>query len=181
MHCPHCSIALPPDSRFCASCGRSLAGAPGPVAARSTTWIVVLVVCGAALWIVAVLGILAAIAIPNLLNAIDRGKQKRTMADLRILATALAGYSASHHAYPVCADIETLRAQLAEQGSRPLPRVDGWSHPFHVASDGGSYELISAGKDGVLGGCGNGQTAGFDDDICLRNGEFTQQPRSFQP
>ena len=33
--------------------------------------------------VVAIIGIIAAIAIPNLLNAIDRGKQKRTMADLR--------------------------------------------------------------------------------------------------
>ena len=29
--------------------------------------------------VVAIIGIIAAIAIPNLLNAIDRGKQKRTM------------------------------------------------------------------------------------------------------
>src|SRR5262245_11838977 len=33
--------------------------------------------------VVAIIGIIAAIAIPNLLNAIDRGKQKRTMADMR--------------------------------------------------------------------------------------------------
>ena len=34
--------------------------------------------------VVAIIGIIAAIAIPNLLNAVDRSKQKRTMADLRI-------------------------------------------------------------------------------------------------
>ena len=33
--------------------------------------------------VVAIIGIIAAIAIPNLLNAIQRGKQKRTMADMR--------------------------------------------------------------------------------------------------
>ena len=37
------------------------------------------------------IGIIAAIAIPNLLNAIDRGKQKRTMADMKALAVALDG------------------------------------------------------------------------------------------
>src|SRR5258706_3949914 len=39
--------------------------------------------------VVAIIGIIAAIAIPNLLNAIDRGKQKRTMADMRSVGTAV--------------------------------------------------------------------------------------------
>ena len=43
--------------------------------------------------VVAIIGIIAAIAIPNLLNAIDRGKQKRTMADLRTLGTAIESYA----------------------------------------------------------------------------------------
>ena len=43
--------------------------------------------------VVAIIGIIAAIAIPNLLNAIDRGKQKRTMADLRSIGTAVESYA----------------------------------------------------------------------------------------
>ena len=38
--------------------------------------------------VVAIIGILAAIAIPNLLTAMQRSKQKRTMADMRSVATA---------------------------------------------------------------------------------------------
>src|ERR1700757_3137885 len=38
--------------------------------------------------VVAIIGILAAIAIPNLLTAMARSKQKRTMADMRTIATA---------------------------------------------------------------------------------------------
>ncbi len=38
--------------------------------------------------VVAIIGILAAIAIPNLLTAIQRSKQKRSMADIRSIATA---------------------------------------------------------------------------------------------
>ncbi|MDQ6799248.1 MAG: prepilin-type N-terminal cleavage/methylation domain-containing protein, partial [Acidobacteriota bacterium] len=37
--------------------------------------------------VVAIIGILAAIAIPNLLTAMQRSKQKRTMADMRTIAT----------------------------------------------------------------------------------------------
>jgi prepilin-type N-terminal cleavage/methylation domain-containing protein len=38
--------------------------------------------------VVAIIGILAAIAIPNLLNAMQRARQKRSMADMRTIATA---------------------------------------------------------------------------------------------
>ena len=38
--------------------------------------------------VVAIIGILAAIAIPNLLTAIQRSKQKRTMSDIRTIAVA---------------------------------------------------------------------------------------------
>src|SRR5947208_14190243 len=38
--------------------------------------------------VVAIIGILAAIAIPHLLTAMQRAKQKRTMADMRTIATA---------------------------------------------------------------------------------------------
>ena len=43
--------------------------------------------------VVAIIGIIAAIAIPNLLNAIDRGKQKRTMADMRSIGTSVESYA----------------------------------------------------------------------------------------
>ncbi len=51
--------------------------------------------------VVAIIGIIAAIAIPNLLNAIDRGKQKRTMADMRSIGTAVESYSIDFNFYPV--------------------------------------------------------------------------------
>src|SRR5436309_760920 len=43
--------------------------------------------------VVAIIGILAAIAIPNLLTAMQRSKQKRTMADMRTIATASSSSS----------------------------------------------------------------------------------------
>ena len=39
--------------------------------------------------VVAIIGILAAIAIPNLLTAMQRSRQKRSMADMRTNAQAL--------------------------------------------------------------------------------------------
>ena len=49
--------------------------------------------------VVAIIGIIAAIAIPNLLNAIDRSKQKRTMADMRSVGTAVEEYAIDNNFY----------------------------------------------------------------------------------
>jgi general secretion pathway protein G len=50
--------------------------------------------------VVAIIGILAAITIPNLLNALDRSKQKRTMADIRYVGTAVEEYAIDNTFYP---------------------------------------------------------------------------------
>src|SRR5476651_2007528 len=50
--------------------------------------------------VIAIIGILAAIAIPNLLNAVQRGKQKRTMSDMRALATAIEAFAVDNNTYP---------------------------------------------------------------------------------
>jgi len=39
--------------------------------------------------VVAIIGLISAIAIPNLMNAVDKGKQKRTMADMRTIGSAI--------------------------------------------------------------------------------------------
>jgi type II secretion system protein G len=49
--------------------------------------------------VVAIIGIIAAIAIPNLLSAIQRGKQKRTMGDIKTLGTALEAYQTDANVY----------------------------------------------------------------------------------
>jgi prepilin-type N-terminal cleavage/methylation domain-containing protein len=60
-----------------------------------------------------VIGVIAAIAIPNLASAIDRGKQKRTMADLRTIGTAVEAYSVDNGTYPVA---ETNAYTIASAG-----------------------------------------------------------------
>ncbi|MBN2329658.1 MAG: prepilin-type N-terminal cleavage/methylation domain-containing protein [Candidatus Omnitrophica bacterium] len=50
--------------------------------------------------VVAIIGILAAIAVPNFLNAQIRAKVSRTMSDIRSIATALEMYNTDKGAYP---------------------------------------------------------------------------------
>ena len=51
--------------------------------------------------VVAIIAILAAIAVPNFLEAQVRSKASRVKADMRSLATALESYSTEYHRYPI--------------------------------------------------------------------------------
>ena len=52
--------------------------------------------------VVAIIAILAAIAVPNFLEAQTRSKVARTKADMRTATTALETYTADHNAVPNC-------------------------------------------------------------------------------
>ena len=179
MVCAHCSCTNPPDSIYCAACGQAMvaaAPAAAPKASRSQTVLIVLVVGGVAAVMFA--GIVAAIAIPNLLNAIDRGKQKRTIADLRSLGTAIEEYSIDNDAYPVALDIATLSGLLEPDHIDKAPSKDGWGHAFVVDASPTRYTICSNGKDGS-GDCqrdDGGETDRFDDSITFADGSFVQWP-----
>lgn len=179
MHCADCNVALPPDARFCAACGQALAGSTGPSPQSRGLVIALVVACGGAV-VVLLVAIVAAIAIPNLLNAIDRGKQKRSMADLRSIGTAIEEYSITHDVYPEAGDIQALRAVLEPEYLDAVPIQDGWGNDFGVGSSPEGYALVSAGKDGVFDDCHQGTTTDFDDDICFANGVFVQWPEGQQ-
>ena len=137
--------------------------------------------------VVAIIGIIAAIAIPNLLNAIQRGKQKRTMADIRSYGTAVETYSIDNGYPPNVASSTDAKAALDEFCEptfiRSLPATDGWKSAYqwvHVAAQD-EYTLISTGKDRALQSCGNGvETKEFANDICFSDGQFVQYPAGTQ-
>jgi prepilin-type N-terminal cleavage/methylation domain-containing protein len=52
--------------------------------------------------VVAIIAIVAAIAVPNLLEAQTRAKVSRALADMRTLTTALEAYAADWNLYPPC-------------------------------------------------------------------------------
>ncbi len=131
--------------------------------------------------VVAIIGIIAAIAIPNLLNAIDRGKQKRTMADLRSVGTAVESYSIDNNVYPVAAAMSTLETFIEPVYIRTAPLTDGWTRSFQVAATIGEYTICSGGKDG--GACtadGAGATQSFNSSITFTSGQFVQWPEGSQ-
>jgi type II secretion system protein G len=130
--------------------------------------------------VVAIIGILAAIAIPNLLNAVDKGKQKRTMADMRSIGTAVEAYSVDSTIYPTAAGAVALRAVIDPIYIKEMPIVDGWSNLFQVDSSATMYTIYSQGKDGVGSSCPPGTTSSFNDEICFVNGQFQRFPLGTQ-
>jgi len=136
--------------------------------------------------VVAIIGIIAAIAVPNLLNAVDRGKQKKSMADMRTIGSAVEAYATDHNYYPVQATIDApislaIAQQLQPYYTQVVPMLDGWDRPilYGTLNDGSAYTIRSYGKDGVKNGA-QGATSGFDCDIVFQAGRFTSWPDGVQ-
>jgi len=137
--------------------------------------------------VVAIIGIIAAIAIPNLLNAIDRGRQKRTMADIRSVGTSAEAYAVDNNRYPNEGALGSLTSVDGglDQHVEPIyikkcPDQDGWSGDLLYGSDGGDYTVRSYGKDLASTAATGGKTADFDDDIIFSDGAFLQWPEGQQ-
>ena len=137
--------------------------------------------------VVAIIGIIAAIAIPNLLNAINRGRQKRTMADIRTIGTAVEAYAVDNSAYPsiTTGAVSVLAPHIEPTYVKRAPRNDGWNYPMRALSEGVGYTIAGAGRDktftnAALTGYTLGTTTDMDCDICYSNGSFTLFPEGIQ-
>ena len=133
--------------------------------------------------VVAIIGIIAAIAIPNLLNAIDRGKQKRTMADIRSLGTAVESYAVDNNFYPKVNSYAAVTPFLQPIYIKTAPASDGWNKAWVFAGDttnGVAYTITSLAKDGLAGTNPGGMTNDFNCDIVFSGGQFFQWPQGTQ-
>ena len=130
--------------------------------------------------VVAIIGILAAIAIPNLLNAVDKSKQKRTMSDLRSIGTAIEHYAVDNTMYPNAASVPAIKAVIDPIFFDTMPLVDGWSNSIQADSSDNAYTIYSQGKDATGNTCGAGTTSTFNDQICFVNGRFMRFPEGTQ-
>ncbi len=137
--------------------------------------------------VVAIIGIIAAIAIPNLLNAIQRGRQKRTMADMRAIGTAVEAYAVDNNRYPAGGSpISAIASVVEPRYIRALPRLDAWQFEFDytsggpVAADPQTYTIESYGKNGSDEPYFIGATTDFNNDIIFSNGTFVEYPEGSQ-
>ncbi len=152
--------------------------------------------------VVAIIGIIVAIAIPNLLNAIQRAKQKRSMGDMRSAGTAAEAYAVDFNHYPAAAGYSlpsgfgslptttfgttapsSLNFQVVPTYIRVLPLTDGWQSYFMYGTGGTNqqhYAIVSYGKNGTSDTPLWGETTNFNDDIIFVDGQFVQYPMGAQ-
>ena len=152
--------------------------------------------------VVAIIGILAAIAIPNMLTALQKSRQKRTMADMRSIATAWEARATDANSYvaaggvsiPTSAmDSGTLSGLLTPTYIKSLPKKDGWGRGYVFAADSNAYAIKSGGRPtgtetvdtavaaiGTADAANPGATTSFDADILFSNGAFVVYPEGTQ-
>src|ERR1700724_4463036 len=121
--------------------------------------------------VVAIIGIIAALLIPNFLDALQKAKQKRTLGDAKSVGTALfswvtdqagaaaAGASATGDGNPANFQSTTqadLTTVLVSQYVQQIPVLDGWKHQYsyycHYTNPLGGVGIIavvSYGRDGT--------------------------------
>lgn len=140
------------------------------VVARGFTLIEIMVV-------VVIMGVLAALLVPNLMGSVDDARIKAARADMSTLMTALTLYKLHNQHYP--STEQGLQALLTKPTSGPsannwqaggylttptLP-TDPWHHPYQYLSPGLKHEveIFSLGADGQPGGVGNDADIGLWD------------------
>lgn len=156
--------------------------------------------------VVAIIGILAAIAIPNLLTAMQRSRQKRTLADMRTIALAWEARATDTGSYaaagvqqePTPVDqlepgdeiagidgtpiSQELASWLEPTYVKKVPIYDGWGAEFRVGYVSTEYAIISAGSDQTVepDTWTVGTTNDFDCDIVFVGGQFVMYPDGVQ-
>lgn len=149
--------------------------------------------------VVAIIGIIAALLIPNFLDALQKAKQKRTVADMRNIGTAMfswltdqvgaasAGGSVDLDSYTGVSTVTEIAAQLVSQYVQDVPSIDGWKGSYFYRLDTGNplnaqvMAIASGGRDKSTPG-GTYSVSAFDptdynQDIVWADGYFARWPQ----
>jgi len=151
--------------------------------------------------VVAIIGIIAAIAIPNLLSAIQRGRQKRAMGEVRSIATAAQAYSTDASIFPlgggatwaVVDSASNLAKDVSPDYIKALPLLDSWNvsgYQYAATTTGSDFGVLSYGKGSLADGYAFADvslnsftvqnTACFENDIIWVNDGFMVKPEGKQ-
>ncbi len=102
--------------------------------------------------VIVILGILAAVIVPNIMDKPGEARITKAKADIRAIESALNIYRLDKHNYP------TTDEGLAILAGKYLPRlpIDPWDHPYLYLFPGvhSEIDIYTLGRDGVEGGDG---------------------------
>ena len=116
--------------------------------------------------VVVILGILAAVVVPRVMDQPDRARVTKAKADIQSLVTALNIYRLDNTQYP--STNQGLQALIARPGGQPEPLnwkaggyidrlpKDPWNNDYQYLNPGvhGEIDVFSLGADGNVGGDG---------------------------
>ncbi|MEM9290203.1 MAG: type II secretion system protein [Acidobacteriota bacterium] len=149
--------------------------------------------------VIAIIGLLAAMIIPNMIDAVQKAKQKRTMADERMIGTAMmawltdrtgaaaAGANNFSLADYSAVDVTEVQSELVPQYIQIIPEKDSWGtdYDYYFNNTFVSADKVMAvrskGRDGLS--TGDDYTVGpfspteFGNDIVWADGFFVSWPR----
>lgn len=116
--------------------------------------------------VVVILGILAAVVVPRIMDRPDDARIAKARQDIRVLESALNLYRLDNFYYPNTQ--QGLEALVTRPGGEPAPRnwkpggyvkslpKDPWGQPYQYLQPGvkGEFDLFTLGADGKPGGDG---------------------------
>src|SRR5687767_2214082 len=99
---------------------------------------------GPVIIIVIVTSFIGGVVVPNILESLNRSRQKRSMADMRSLATALEARATDTNTYSIGStpvaltatdftsltpvSLDAVQGALSPKYIRKTPRIDGWGN-----------------------------------------------------
>ena len=122
--------------------------------------------------VVLILGILAALVVPQVMSRPDQAKVTVAQGDIKAIAAALDMYRLDNHVYP--STQQGLEALVKKPSGMPAAKnwnkdgylkrlpVDPWGNPYQYLAPGsqGPFDLYSLGADGKEGGSENAADIG---------------------
>jgi general secretion pathway protein G len=126
--------------------------------------------------VVVIIGLLAGIIVPSVMDSLDEANTKKARADFKSLQTALKLYRIDNFTYP--STEQGLEALVVRPTIAPQPRnykpngylealpKDPWGNEYQYESpsSGKEYDIYSYGADGVSGGEGTAADLSIWDD-----------------
>lgn len=112
--------------------------------------------------VVAILGILIAVVVPNLIGHDQEARRMAQRADIRSIGQTLDIYHMQNGHYP--STDQGLEALVTKPAGHPEPKswgptpylrkypLDQWDNEYVYVEEGHTFELMSLGADGVEGG-----------------------------
>ena len=120
--------------------------------------------------VLVIIGVLAALIVPNVLNRADDARTMAARTDVNNLVQALKLYRLDNQRYPSAE--QGLAALVSKPTTEPIPPNwkpyvdklpnDPWNRPYQYLNPGikGEFDVMSFGADGQPGGEGNNADVG---------------------